>query len=199
MRIPALSTVPCREFYSHYGLRSSVPEKSQSQTMLTSSAFSTFTHLKKRKNTGQQSWTKSSLSPLGKPPQTRLTNCAILQAPHGKQSRPGLYHSPPGASLARTLMSPRTGLLEWSIKYHGIDLMSFKSPSWVVLELLVFLPMHHCARKAIAIYRSRPTVLITHQWEGCGFWGAVWYLVLAALPLDHILPNSQCGCDIIFY
>lgn len=130
---------PCGEFYAHHGLRSSVPENSQSYTSANILGFPYVHTLEAETNKGQELWTKSSLSPLGKLPKTRLDTWAMLYATHPKQSRASLFYQP-SAIILEELCTHTQGYLpewanlepgvsEWSIKYHSIDLMAFKSPS----------------------------------------------------------------------
>lgn len=82
---------PCGEFYAHHGLRSSVPENSQSYTNANILGFPYVHTLEAKTNKGQELWTKRGLSPLGKPPETRLSTWTILHSTHPKQSRTSLF------------------------------------------------------------------------------------------------------------
>lgn len=138
---------------------------------LTSLIFFTFTHLKQsfqRKKIGvRKPGLKSSSSLLDRPPKTKLPWGVSLQVPHLEQSgtRPGISAchcnfrevSFEQTQLPLWMAYLKPGLLEWNIKYHSVDLMVSKSPSWAAREPLVCIPGPRCARKTVTINRCPPS------------------------------------------
>lgn len=121
-------------------------------------AFLTSTYLKypKLKKKIRNAEQKAASPHWEKPRKTRLLTWTVFQskAEPAKLSPVILEKLPAcicGSLSESALLKPRW--LEWNIKYHSIDLMAVKSPSWAAGELLVCIPMHHCARKPVTINR----------------------------------------------